>query len=79
MEDGGYSIPATVSEVAAKEPGAWNRLELTVLGQRYVVVLNGRRVVDFTSDRGVAGHVGIQRHPEPAEIDFRRIACKALE
>ena len=67
-------------------PGAWNELEITVMGDRYTVTLNGVRTADFTnadSTRGrspaqhpASGFIGVQAHS--GRVAFRRVRANAL-
>ncbi len=66
---------------AAKPPGEWNRYEITVRGDSYTVVLNGRKVLewDSPSDRhGREGYIGLQNHDDASPVRFRNIKVKPL-
>lgn len=54
--------------------GEWNRFEITVIGDRYQVLLNDVLVNDFTGDKaGGEGYVGIQNHDPDSRVQYRRI------
>jgi len=67
-------------------PGAWNDLEIAVVGDRYTVTLNGVRTTDFINTdtrRGRSpgqqpgsGFIGVQAHS--GRVAFRRIRAKTL-
>jgi hypothetical protein len=76
---------------AVKPAGQWNREEITAIGRRIKVVLNGQTVVDadlnqVTDPKVIAehpgfrrqiGHVGFLGHG-PSEVQFREIWIKDL-
>jgi len=66
---------------ASKPPGEWNRYEITVVGDKYVVTLNGQRVLKWTSptDRhGREGYIGLQNHDDASPVRFRNIRVKPM-
>lgn len=70
-----YVAPA---ENAMRPAGEWNELEVTCIGPRIRVVLNGRPIQDFdqtslpaTRDKPLAGHVCLQNHGHP--VRFRNV------
>ena len=64
----------------AKPLGEWNDYEITVVGQRYTVCLNGKVVNDYVSDKGrpLQGFVGVQNHDPTSKVSFRDIRVKEL-
>ena len=73
-----YSFQAP-SQIASNPAGEWNRFEITVVGQKYTVVLNGTTVVDgFEGDRGREGFIGFQNHDPQVTVRFRNIRAKIL-
>lgn len=73
--------PAEAKGVAALlQKNAWNRLRIEVHGARYQVALNGKPVLDFTSESKIAsGPIGLQVHPGVAmKIAFRQIQLTPL-
>jgi tetratricopeptide (TPR) repeat protein len=71
----GFAPP---SEGASKPVGSWNEYEIAVVGQRYTVVLNGKKVNQFTGDRGTVGYVGLQNHDDGSRVRFRNIRLRTL-
>ena len=70
------------NENAARAPGAWQRYEITLVGRRVTVVLNGRPVIvdqpipgitggALDSDEGARGPIMLQGDHGP--IEFRRV------
>jgi len=53
----------------------WNNFSLIVTGNRYVFHLNGKQVLDYTSETGIEeGPIGLQVHPGvEMKIDFRNL------
>jgi hypothetical protein len=73
--------PAEAKEVAAVlKKNAWNQLRIEVHGARYQVALNGKSVLDFTSEGKIArGPIGLQVHPGVAmKIAFRQLKLTPL-
>ncbi len=56
--------------------GAWNRIKIEVKGKKYIVTLNGKQVLDYTTDMESAkGPIGLQVHPGvEMEIHFRNLS-----
>jgi Domain of Unknown Function (DUF1080)/FKBP-type peptidyl-prolyl cis-trans isomerase len=87
---GGIYYQAPAKQGAAKPPGEWNTYEITCLGPRVKVVLNGQVVNDVNIDeftKGAGGHkaladrpkigfVGLQSHQ--TRVDFKNIEIKDL-
>jgi hypothetical protein len=65
--------------VADNPPGQWNRIEITMKGDRVSVVLNGQQVIDNAQLPGVAaeGPIALQKHDSP--IEFTNILIKELK
>jgi hypothetical protein len=73
-----YSFhPAT--RVASKPAGEWNRFDITVVGQRYTVELNGEKVNEFEGTRGAEGYIGLQNHDLISRVSFRRVRVKEIK
>ena len=66
------------TQLATKGPYQWNRYEVTVVGQEYTIVINGKKVCEFTGERGLEGFIGLQNHDENSRVRFRRVAIKKL-
>lgn len=58
----------------------WNRMKIKVQGDRYVVVLNGEQVIDYTSDTAKkVGPIGLQVHPGvEMKVEFREVTVESL-
>ncbi len=68
---------ALVPKVPADHPiGAWNRMEITLIGDRLTVVLNGKLVIDKAQLPGVPaeGAIALQHHG--SALEFRNIYIK---
>ena len=61
------------SDVPTHKPGEWNHYEITVIGQRYTVRVNGKVVNEFEGDRGAEGRVGLQNHDPGSPVSFRNV------
>lgn len=68
----------TPSEKADRPLGEWNRMMITIKGDRLTVTLNGKKVIDDALLPGVPerGAIGLQHHG--AAIDFANIWVKEL-
>lgn len=64
----------------AKPVGEWNDYQISVVGQRYTVCLNGKIVNDYVSDKGrpLEGFIGVQNHDPTSNVSFRDIRVKEL-
>ena len=64
------------------KPNEWNTIDVTVNKDHFIVIFNGRRVVDATDSKRASGSIGLQlAHPEDvrhAGIEFRNIKIKKL-
>jgi hypothetical protein len=88
-----YSLSKAMAH-PQKSPGEWNTMEITLDGQRTIVVVNGEMVTDFTEgdqvpektrdfepERGPrpeSGYIGLQNHDELSTVWFKEVAVKAL-
>jgi len=79
----------TPKKLADKDIGEWNRFEITMVGDRLTVVLNGETVIDKARLPGVKprGPIALQHHGEwrdgkwvspPALVQFRNIEIQEL-
>ena len=73
-------------EDRAKEPGEWNEMEISFVGDRITVSLNGAQVVDWVAEpRGKIrdfadrGYIGLQNHDWDTSVYFRNIRVKKLD
>jgi len=60
----------------AQKDGEWNELEITAIGQKYRVTLNGVLVNEFTGDRSTRGYIGLQLNV--ATVQYRNIRIRDL-
>jgi Domain of Unknown Function (DUF1080) len=60
--------------------GEWNQIKITVKGKKYIVVLNGKQVLDYTTDEVLEeGPIGLQVHQGVVmQIMFRNLKVKSL-
>lgn len=61
----------------AVRDGDWNDMEVTVVGQRYTVKLNGQTVNDFIGSKSLEGYVGLESNVE-GPVQFRNVRIKDL-
>jgi hypothetical protein len=75
---GKYPVEANVKDIL--KPGEWNAFSITAQGNHYLVSLNGKQVLDYTSETGVPeGPIGLQVHPGVEMIiEFRNLDVKPL-
>ena len=74
------------SEDRAKAPGEWNDMEISFMGDRITVSLNGAQVTDWVAeprgkiqDFASRGYVGLQNHDWETSVYFRNIRVKKLD
>jgi len=74
-----YPVEA-VGVDALLKTGEWNKIKIEVKGKKYIVTLNGKQVLDYTTDEALEkGPVGLQLHPGvDMEISFRNLTLTAL-
>lgn len=68
-----------VEKRASRPVGEWNHCRIRVVGQEYVVHLNGVEVTRFVGERGREGYVGLQNHDPKSKVLFRRAFVRPLE
>ncbi len=73
-----YSFKAA-TEVPIKPAGEWNDYEITVVGQKYTIKLNGKVINEFTGNRTERGRIGLQNHDDGSPVSFRNIRIKELK
>jgi len=83
---------AAVPKVRADKPvGQWNSMDVTLVGDRVTVMLNGKIVIDSAQIPGIekSGPIGLQHHgginkrtgehgPASSLIQFRNLWIKRL-
>ncbi|MGW8283764.1 MAG: 3-keto-disaccharide hydrolase [Gemmatimonadota bacterium] len=83
---GGVYDAVAPSEDLARAPGEWNDMEISFVGDRITVVMNGTQVVDWTAepagkvaDFAPVGYIGLQNHDWDSSVWFRNIRVKRLD
>lgn len=74
---GGYVAEAkNVEEILKK--GDWNHIKIVAKGNHYLVTINDKQVLDYTSQTAIAeGPIGLQVHMNlEMAIDFRNVEVK---
>ncbi|HEY3901464.1 MAG TPA: DUF1080 domain-containing protein [Chthoniobacter sp.] len=66
------------SRVVPFKPGQWNELEVTVVGQKYSVRLNGEMINEHVGNRLLAGYVGLQTWNGQGDVHFRNVRIQDL-
>lgn len=61
-----------------KPAGEWNQVRIRMIEHHIVIDINGERVIDFTGDRRLKGHIGLQNHDDHSVVRFRKIRIRAL-
>lgn len=76
---GKYPVEAEGVAALLKE-GDWNKLKITAKGPVYTVELNGKKVVEYTSDTAIEkGPIGFQVHPNVLmKIEYRDIKIEEI-
>jgi hypothetical protein len=82
---GGVYDAEAPSEDRAKAPGEWSDMEISFVGDRITVELNGAQVVDWAAeprgkieDFAARGYIGLQNHLA-SSVYFRNIRVKKLD
>jgi hypothetical protein len=80
MQPAGYltgslvgSVKASPTKIKADE---WNRFDITAKGDRFVVLLNGAKILDARDSKHGSGVIGFQCQPKQV-IAFRNIRVRA--
>ena len=73
-----YNFAAPLNAQAASKPvGQWNTFEIEITGQKYTVILNGKKVIpEFTGNRNTEGYIGIQNHDTDSHVSFKNIMIR---
>ena len=67
------------SEIVSKLPGQWNTMEIQIVDQSYTIIINEKRVTEFTGNRMTEGHIGLQAHDDKSKVSFRNIMIKEIK
>jgi hypothetical protein len=77
----GYNTGSLVGYAKASPativPGQWNRYEVTAEGDRFVIVYNGRKVLEARDGQHLVGVIGLQ-YNQGKKIEFRNIKLRPL-
>jgi len=77
----GYLTGSLVGSVKAQptkiKPDEWNRFDITANGSHFVVLLNGKTVLDAKDDKHAEGVIGFQCQVKQ-RIEFRNISIQEL-
>ena len=83
---GGVYDAVAPSEDLAHPPGQWNDMEISFVGDRITVAVNGTQVVDWIAepagkirDFAPRGYIGLQNHDWETSVWFRNIRVKRLD
>jgi Domain of Unknown Function (DUF1080) len=72
-----YNFAAPSNVTVSKPVGQWNTFEIGATDQKYIVTLNGDKVIpEFTGNRNTEGYIGIQNHDADSHVSFRNIRIK---
>jgi hypothetical protein len=74
-----YSFQAP-SELPLRKPGEWNEYQITVQGNAYEVVWNGKPITRFVDPGGrpLKGYIGLQNYPYETAVHHRNLRIKEL-
>ena len=72
-----YDVVAATQNMS-KPGGEWNHLKITAKGPHVTVILNGEKIIDYQTDRGTRGYIGLQNHDDHAVVKFRNIRLSEL-
>jgi hypothetical protein len=77
----GFNTGSLVNSVKASEtkilPDKWNKYEVTAKGDHFIVVLNGKTILDAHDNKHASGVIGFQCQKDNA-IEFRNIRVRRL-
>lgn len=83
---GGVYDAEPPTEHVERPPGEWNEMEISFIGDRITVVLNGEQVIDWVAeprgkiaDFAERGFIGLQNHDWDTSVYFRNIRVKKLD
>ncbi|BDS05848.1 hypothetical protein NT6N_08880 [Oceaniferula spumae] len=73
-----YDIQAA-SHIPLKKPGEWNQYQITTVGNKIAIRLNGELVNIFTTQPGRGdqqGYFGLQNHDPKSKVSFRKVTVQ---
>lgn len=68
-----------ISKNVIKPAGEWNHAVIRAVGQKITLTVNGETVVEYTGDRALSGHIGLQNHDEHSVVKFRNVKIRSLD
>ena len=79
-----YKTGALVNYVEVTTPGKiladqWNSFDVTADGDRFIVVLNGQKLLDGRDSKHASGVVGLQYNINTGKIEFRNIKIRPIK
>jgi hypothetical protein len=76
---GKYPVEADVKGIF--RDGEWNQFTITAQGSHYLVMLNGKQVLDYVSQTSIPeGPIGFQVHPGVVmKVEFRNLSVKEIK
>jgi hypothetical protein len=74
-----FAAPSSTATIfASNEPCKWNTFEIHAIGQNYAVILNNKRITQFTGNRQLEGYIGLQNHDAQSRVCFRKVSIREL-
>ncbi len=73
-----YDFQAATA-VPLKPAGEWNEYEITCVGHRYTVRLNGVLVNEYVGSRSLSGHIGVQNHDDQSIVRYRNVRVREMD
>lgn len=67
-----------ISKNVIKPAGEWNHAVIHAVGQDITLTVNGETVVEYTGNRALVGHIGLQNHDEHSVVKFRNVKIQPL-
>jgi len=59
-------------------PGKWQEMEVTAVGQKYTVKLNGQVINEYLGNRALSGYIGLETWHGEGDVHFRNVRIKDL-
>ncbi len=75
----GSLVNALEAEPAKILADQWNSYEITADGDHFIVVLNGKKVLDGRDSKHASGVVGLQYNVGGGKIEFRNIKIRPIQ
>ena len=80
----GFNTGSLVNALEATAPSRfvadqWNEYDVTAQGDHFVVLLNGKTVLDGHDSKHASGVIGLQANPDHIPVEFRNIRVVELK